>query len=253
LGPTIGGQHNHYRALSSFPGAVDATGNAYAQTDLTSDSKTEWLVGGQVSWTGRRDFSERLYHRSRATVFGRVLSLDRNIYAPNVVDHDVFTRYKRDHRYGLRLSDRWGLQRCLGSAWWLRPTLATNEDLNVFEPDYVSLELGLARWLGDWQIASRYRRTRYDRDGDRSRDIDQQNVSFKGVLEHWSYSGRRYVMDFSMRHDLDRGRTSAAVGLTVYFTGGQGYYHLPPIRTPFRKLKEQRYLDQISSPDWIWN
>ena len=46
------------------------------------------------------------HHTTSIAAFGRTLSLDSESAPVDRVDRDVFTEYKKDHAYGIRLSDQ---------------------------------------------------------------------------------------------------------------------------------------------------
>ena len=140
---------------------------------IAGGSDLEWAFGGFLRISKRLAISERVYHKPTVTLFGRWLSLDRNRYRAGHLDQDVFTPYKANHRFGLRAQDSLYWQPCKDVRWYLSPSLATNENFNIFSPDYVTLKMGQQRLIGNLRIDAAYRIGQYFADNDRANDSTQ--------------------------------------------------------------------------------
>ena len=122
---------------------------------------------------------------------------------------------------------------------WLRPAVYTNDDLNPFRPDHISLQAGVASlWHHiDWQLA--YRAARFFKDDDRSQPNTQNLLYLDAVLDHWQHAGSRYELAVRVVHQVDDSETSAFLTLTRFLSRGHGYRDHHPSEVGFRSLRER--------------
>ncbi len=225
--------------------------SAYVQRPTDAFSFYEDQTEGSLGYRGQiyrsLDITERIEHLPSFTFLARWLSLDEPSYVPGQVDQDIFTPFKNDHRVAIYMSDTIAYNRRENQRWWLRPALYTNEDLNIFRPDHISLQVGVSSlWRNlAWDVA--YRVARYDADADRPRAVNQQLLYLDATLDHWENAGSQFELDIRLIHELDDGETSAYVTLTRYLSRGRGYRDHHPSQVGFRRLRERR-----NFPDW-WN
>ena len=211
-----------------------------AGTPLRDDvSSNPWIVGGWLRLARRRQINEHLSRRPTLTAFGRYLSEDRNGFQAGDLDQDVFTPYKRNHRYGLRISDTFTRQTRLDKRFWFRPYLVTNEDQLV--PDNLGFQTGSDQLIGPLQLNLSYRFTRYLSDNDRELSSLQNVVNLQAVYERWHSYRRRSEVRFSIQHDVDDDEgTSFSFNFVNYFNHGRGYRDFDPNQLQFKALKEHR-------------
>ena len=206
---------------------------------------TPWRIG----WSGRlsrtHQIGESWVHRPSLSLFLRVLSEDFNGFGPGELDQDVFTTYKNNHRFGIRLANQTIWQPCLDRRWWIRPSLVTNEDQWV--PDQINLKVATDQLVGPIQLHLGYRLTRFFADNDRSRSTIQNLLTAGMTWERWRDRRRRSEFAFSMRYDLDDRDASFVLGWTHFVNAGQGYRDLRSV--PFRDLRWERAV-QLLSPEF---
>ena len=252
-GPTFGFRHSRFNANRIVDDASDSGADSwgplqsqwnvfafgqYAGTPLLPEAHSfPWTAGLSGSISRRHHFNPNFSHRPQLGFHSRFLSADENGFAPGELDQDIFTRYKRDHRYGLRLSDRYVYQCCLDRRVYFQPMLNGNEDQLI--PDNAGFEIGSDQLFGPIQLHVDYRMTGFFADNNRT-DAAIQNVFRVDVkAERWHRGGHRSEIDFSVRHAIDGG-TSVGLFLHHYFNDGRGYRDFSPSSILFRSLKQER-------------
>ena len=254
-GPTFGFRHSRFNAnriVDDAPnnsadswGALNSQWNVYAfgqraGTPLVPNAHTfPWTAGFSGSLSRKYFFNPNLSHRPLLSFHGRFLSEDVNGFAPGELDQDIFTRYKGNHRYGLRFSDQYVFQTCLDRRVYLQPMLNGNEDQLI--PDNAGFEIGSDQLFGPVQLHVDYRMTGYFADNDRSVASLQNVFSVDLKTERWHGSGHRSEIDFSVRHAIDGG-TSVGLFFKHYFNDARGYRDFNPRSILFRSLREERGL-----------
>lgn len=203
---------------------------------LPGSSSTPWSVGFNGKIARRHQINDQFHHQPSVSYFGRLLSEDVDGFAPGDLDQDIFTQYKADHRYGLRFSDRLVYQSCLDRRWWLRSSIATNEDQLV--PDNLGFQIGTDQLLGPLQLQLAYRLTGYLADNDRGSSSVQNVIDIHLGTERWHHRNHRSELKFAMRHDLGNGGTSIGFNLVSFFNHGRGYQDFNS--TPFRSIRQER-------------
>jgi hypothetical protein len=211
-----------------------------------ADSDVEASLGGRVQWRNRYQINDVAYHIPTMTLFGRWLTLDENPYQPGHVDQDIFTPYKRNHPVGFQAFDRFVFEPCADVKWWIAPTLSTNTDFNVFDPDYITLSTGWSQQLRDLQVDLSYRWGRYFRDEDRRNTVSQHLLYADLTFERWRNLSRRWELGFRLRQDLADGDSSAFLTITDFRSHGREYRDMHSSQLPFGSLRRQRAID-----DWL--
>ena len=156
---------------------------------------------------------------------------------PGRTDQDVFTPFKSDHRVGINLTDTWTYQTTPYHRVWLRPGVYTNEDLNPFRPDHISLQTGLAFLWGHADVKMAYRLARFYKDEDRRSSSNQHLVYLRTVLHQWKHAGLMYEVDLNVNHDVNAGDTNAYLSLTRFFSSGRRYVDFHHSDVAFRDLR----------------
>ncbi len=211
---------------------------------LESANANPYSLGLSGSFSRKHHLSSALSHRPIVFIWGREISEDSNGYQSGAVDLDVFTQYKSDHRFGLRFSDRWVYKPCLDRRWWLAPSITSNEDEWV--PDHLSLQFGADQLLGPLQLNLAYRVTGYLADDDRSKGSVQNVLYLDLMLERWHSRTCRSELRFSIRNELDTGRSSIELNLVSFLNHARGYRDFVPRFMLFRSIREERAAKQYS-------
>ncbi len=252
-GPTFGASHQRTRSLGSvnqrWDDSADGQGplqmnwklyalGQYAGTPLGATRRSfPWTAGINGGISRGYRITPNLGHRPSVSFFGRYLSESEDSFSEAELDRDIFTSYKRDHRYGLRLSDQFTYQCYMDRRLYLRPTLNSNEDQLV--PDNVGFAIGADQLFGAIQVHLSYRMTGFLADNDRAESSIQNLVRLDLTSERWSEAGFRSEMDFSFIHEIDGG-TSIGFSFSRYFNDARLYRDFRPGTILFRPLKQER-------------
>ena len=159
------------------------------------------------------------------------------MFAEGELDRDIFTIFKLNHRYGLRLSDQFTYQRYLDRRFYVRPMLNTNEDQLV--PDNAGFAIGIDQLLGALQVRLGYRLTGFLSDNDRTETAIQNVLRIDLKSEAWNEAGFRSEVDFSLIHEINGG-TSVGIFFSRYFNDARFYRDFRPGTILFRSLKQER-------------
>lgn len=252
-GPTFGFRHSRFNSNRVPDHAPDDRADSwgplqsqwnvfafgqYAGTPLLPDSHSfPWTAGLNGSISRRHHFNPNFSHRPSLAFHSRLISEDDNGFAPGELDQDIFTRYKRNHRYGLRLSDQFVYQCCLDRRVYFQPMINSNEDQLV--PDNAGFELGSDQLFGPIELHLDYRMTGFFADNDRSGASVQNVFRLNLKAERWHRGGHRSEFDLMLRHALGGG-TSVGIFFHHYFNDGRGYRDFNPNSILFRSLKQER-------------
>ena len=205
---------------------------------LPGSSSTPWSANFNGGISRRHQINECWQHQPRLSFFARALSEDTDNFPAGELDQDIFTRFKADHRFGLRLTDRFVYQPCLDRRFWIRPSIAGNEDELV--PDNLGVQFGTDQLLGPVQLRLAYRLRGFLADNDRNNASLQNLMSLDVDFEHWHNQFRRTEMNFSLRHDLDSGGTSVGLNVSSFLNHARGFRDFRPETILFRSLREER-------------
>jgi hypothetical protein len=218
-----------------------------AARSLDSVSSNPFSVGLSGRLSRRHQLTPYLRHRPSVTLFGRELSEDENGYLPGAADLDAFTQYKSDHRYGLRFADRVTYEPCLDQRWWIRTSLMSNQDQMI--PDNLGFQFGTDQLFGPLQLNLAYRLTGYFADDDRQQSSFQNVVHLDLLLERWHNRRRRSELRFTIRSDVDTGRSSIGVNVASFVNDARGYRDFAPGSILFRSIREERFSKYYRSHD----
>jgi len=179
------------------------------------------------------------YHLPAVSVFGRLISLDDTAdYPDDVLDQDVFTPYKRDHKAGFILSETVGYRPWLDTEWWAGASLTSNENFNPGELDHVSGRVGWRQFVRGWRLDAGYRVTQFFNDRDRNDGTTHQAVSAEVFRDFWVTPRSRLEIGFEYRHDFPDNENAGFVSITWHFSNGRGLRDFWPTRADFRNLRE---------------
>jgi hypothetical protein len=196
-----------------------------------------WTAGFSGGLSRSYYLNPYLLHRPSINVFARYLSETGDLFAEGELDRDIFTIYKLNHRYGLRLSDQFVYQRYMDRRFYLRPMLNTNEDQLI--PDNAGFAIGTDHLLGALQVHLGYRMTGFLSDNDRTETSVQNVLRIDLKSEKWSEAGFRSEVDFSLIHEINGG-TSVGIFFSRYFNDARLYRDFRPGTILFRSLKQER-------------
>ena len=201
-----------------------------------------WTQSG--AWSGyleagrarRYALTETTFHRPRLVLFGRYLSGHEGKPA---LDRDVYTEYKADHRWGLRISDNWQHRPWADTRWYARIGLTTNP--HIWRLDYVNGHAGWRQLLGAFQIDTRYRAQYYFADNQRSEGYFRQRLELGVDGEAWQARLGRWQAGVALAYELETGTLSAFLSVHRHFGNGRGLRDFTPEARGFAALRRQRW------------
>ena len=251
-GPTFGFNHQRTREIGTVnrrnDDSADSVGpwrlnwrgyafGQYAGSPIREPASSfPWTAGFTGSISRIHHINSRLSHRPTIQFFGRYLSESRDGFEDGELDQDIFTRYKLNHRYGLRLSDQFVFQRYLDRRVYLRPMLNSNEDQLI--PDNAGFAIGTDQLFGPVQLHLAYRLRGFLSDNDRVETAVQNVLRMDLKAERWSPNGFRSEVDLSVIHQIEGG-TSVGISFSRYFSDGRHYRDFRPGTMLFRSLRQE--------------
>jgi len=240
-GPTFGGRGKWIWPSAGIWRGLErrASVTTIIQPPTDGPNQLEALLGGQVEAALPHSITAKIRHRPSIGLFARWLSLgDRRGYPRENVDRDVFTPYKSDHLYGLKLKDSLTLRpyRDLFSKFDIG--LQTNEDFNIGSPDRLSMGLSGAMLYEGLEIDGGYRWRHYFDDNDRSNSIDRYDLFLGVQLERWMHLGRRWQFGVEVRHEVSQSTTDLMLTLSFHFGRERGFRDFAPDTLRFRNERD---------------
>ena len=234
-----GEAYGYAQWLRPEDGLDPVEGSATARVDHRPGPST-WVPGAGTS------------HALEA--FARTLSLTGAEVgaAEPALDQDVFTRYKSDHRAGIRLVETVTFAPWLDTRLWIRGELASNEDLDPSILDYAGGRAGLHLLAGGWRLAADYRLRHYLSDDDRARGVLRDDLHGVVAWESWLDRGDRLAVELRIRHDLDARDTSGSLTASWHVGRGRGLTDFRPGSEAFRDLRERRRADRTTPVEVVW-
>jgi hypothetical protein len=153
------------------------------------------------------------------------------------VDQDVFTPYKRDHRYGLGMSESIGYRPWLDTEWWVRGSLTTNEDFNPVDPDHVTGRIGWDQFLDGWVLGLDYRASRFFADDDRDEARTRQAVTFRALRDLWATPTSRIEAGLEIEYDFPEGEVGGVIFIAWHWSRGRVFRDFRPGEVDFSTLR----------------
>ena len=244
------GMRNQIRHQSRrWPIQVGWSGSAFVQQPggpLPGFSgETEWATYGRASVSQSQKLHPQVGNTWTASMFGRLLSLDRGEYLSGNTDQDIFTSYKSDHRFGVRLTDSLSYRPWMDTRLWAQGTLASNQNFHTL--DFLSVRGGMDQLLGPVELTGAYRVLRFLNDQDRNRASTSQLLYLDATLESWPYVARnvtptRSELGVSLQHEPLDSETSVQVFWTMFLDNGRLYRDFRAGERPFRNIQRRRAL-----------
>ncbi|MDH3598739.1 MAG: hypothetical protein OEU26_03755, partial [Candidatus Tectomicrobia bacterium] len=240
-GPTLGLQEHlvyrpRWRRLT-----LGLSGKAFVQLPAwDSDLAASAIIEGSAAQ--RFALGTKAFHLPSLALFGRVLSMDRaSEDASGRVDQDVFTPFKADHRAGLKLAESLIYRPWLDTLWSGKLTLTTNEDLDIFQPDRLTLRLQWKQLVGALQINTAYRYAHFFADDNRDSAKDRHTLYLDTRWELWRPTGQhRLEVRLRLRYDPVSNDLGVLLGVAWHMGTGRGYRDFRPGSIDFRDVRQRR-------------
>ncbi|MEW6713483.1 MAG: hypothetical protein AB1306_00125 [Nitrospirota bacterium] len=217
-------------------------GSLYLQyPDKFLSGQREWSVLLNAKAAKRIELGTKTFHVPSLAVFQRYLSMESyGSYIPEKVDQDIFTPYKFGHKRGLILTDTLNYRPWLDTNLYLGASVVSNEDMDIFNPDNISLRAGWRQLIGAFQVNAEYRRNHYLSDDDRNNSSDRERVELEVLWEKWSKSERRLELGLDLIHELDTGVNSGMIFLRWHMGNGRGLRDFNYGEIDFLDIRERR-------------
>ncbi|MCJ8267997.1 MAG: hypothetical protein MJK04_01180, partial [Psychrosphaera sp.] len=249
----------------------DFTGklNAYYQA-RAGDPAIEgaWSLYASSSARWKQYFSNNVDNKVIMTIFARALSLSENeVYPGHVetpdtspeelffedgfgVDDDVWSDYKDDNRWGLRIADTLQYTPWLDTKLRLNLALTSDANGNFFKLHKYAIVAGIRQYWQPFILKADLRHSRFYRDGadqDSKGSFTRTSLRLGLTWEQWSRSGQLWQIDSFVNKDLASGESS--FGLMFYWdlSVGQGFDDFAPNKLPFGTLRKRDSFHVIES------
>ena len=211
-----------------------------ASEDLGESSRgPEWHVGGFVTIQKRYDLHLRTSHAPSISLFGRELSQGVDTrFISGSLDQDVFTDYKADHRYGLRVGESVTYELNPASQALVQARLNSNEDFNIFSPDSASLRVGANTMFNLLESGLYYRLNHFIDDSDRGNSSTRHAVAAEFDLRSWEIAPDRLGLRADLRYDFDTDELSAALFFEFDHSEGRVLNDFRPGDVRYRRIRE---------------
>lgn len=236
--PTLGGIAEVYAQPEQWPFNWQLRATFFAQW---LERNPDWSAGLEGSLSQAWPLGPKALYSQRATLFARHLSRDS---APSVEDFDtdVYSDYKRDHPYGLRLSNRYQRRPWRDSLWWLGAGLASNKDF--YSIDWTSLRTGWAQRLGDLELEGQLRWLHQFSDQDREQDNDEYRLSLGLSWTPLRTASGQLSLVLGLERDLqDPEDHFYMLALQWQGSQGRGYRDFKPGEVRFADLDAWRLIE----------
>jgi hypothetical protein len=233
--PVIGLRGRVEHPLAVAPLTLFASASAYGQALGGHGLAWSGTVAGGATW--ENEINEKTYQAATVTGFARTLSLSAAEARLSRPDPDVFTRYKDQHRHGLRLSYALRHQPWLDTIWSGSVSLATNESLNPFKPDHVSLSADWLQLLGPMVVDVGVTHTRFFEDADRPNARNDTLLRIGLLREWWMPSSRRWEIGAALGYRTLAREWVGVLSMAWHFGNGRGFRDFAPGEAPFADLR----------------
>ncbi len=201
-----------------------------------------WKLGATLSQ--KRDLNPKLWHLPKLAVFARDGSFSKaEAYPTEQIDQDVFTRYKAQHRRGVALGDTLSARPWLDTELHLGANLVSNNDFNLFKPDYLSTAVGWRQLAGPFWLNLQWGANHYLRDNDRAKASRNSELSLALGWENWLPRQERIEVSANVKRDMEAGQLLLGLSLTWHFGNGRAFRDFRPGEIRFADLRKRRSYD----------
>ena len=230
---TFGIEHSLQHRPFDHPLVYTLGGSAFWQ-----DGDWSLSLLGSISLT--QELSPKWSHTPSVSVFLREMSRDDAGRFPERVDQDVFTRFKSDHRRGLRLRDEVAYTPWRDTRLFAGGQIGTNEDFNLFAPDSVTYWVGIDQLLGPVRLGVDFRGYRFFADDDRDAAVWRHQLSVEATGEFWLPNQQRLELGAKTTHFLEDNENAFFLFARWHFGEGRMLRDFRPGEKPFLSSRDRR-------------
>lgn len=244
-GPTLGVREWIDVDRPDWPLDIALSGSLYTQRP-DAEAGSQWAASVRGALSRQFEITPRMTHRPVISVFQRWLSLDDSLPVhPERVDQDLFTHYKNDHRRGLGVADTLGYHPWLDTLWYATLGVASNEDLNVLDPDHAELALGARQLLQNWQVSAEYQARHYFPDRDRNGEVTRQRYQLSLDWLGWHSDRRGLQGRVQLAWDDASQAFSGLLSVAWVRSNARFYRDFSPAELGFKTLRERQLQEQF--------
>ncbi len=267
----IGGQHRqHHSTLQLYHRlSAELRFREFGNPSLALEGRVEWVPQqsqwrgsaqiksywqqpdsqkGQLEWANYLDatvyrvyrLTPKSYHIPRFTLFARTMSLRFNPYQRGLLDQDIFTEYKAQHRYGWQFADSYTYQPWLDTAWTVRGWLKSNDAWRDRLLDVAGLSVRWRQMLGDGELALTLSQRYFFSDDERSNRFSSTTLSLQSEWGEWSDGWNLWQLQGAINYQLQEGDFSFMLQLSWHGLQGRGYRDALPGEVFFKPLRQWR-------------
>jgi len=222
-GPTLGVSGHLACSPVQTPYNYNLNGAFYIQRPEVG-GEYEYSLYLDASIVDKREIGPKIYHTPSLAGYFRYMSMkDYNGYHIDDVDQDIFTTYRTEHRYGLRIADKIFYRPWLDSILTLYGKVTLNEDLNPLRPDNMGFDIRWKQLIRATQTTLYYQETHYLPDNDRDEYTITRRLGLGASIEKWLDLNRRIEAGFRLIWHLNVDEFSGRLYLTIHLGKARGY------------------------------
>ncbi|MEE8482167.1 MAG: hypothetical protein V3S12_02340 [Acidiferrobacterales bacterium] len=202
---------------------------------------TEWAATVRGELSQQRTLGARSSHRPAAELFFKSLSLNNGgIYEAGRVDQDVYTDYKRDHPYGIRLSETVVFRPWLDTLLLTKLSITSNADLASPSIDNFGIHAVWQQRLGSYQTSIAYKQRHYLSDANRVTAFNRRILQVGVQWEKWRSPDNRWEGRLRWAMDLDSAESSLWLGFQLHTGRARGYRDFHNRELVFRDIRSSQ-------------
>ncbi len=244
---TLGAKQQIRYRPEGYDFTAQLSGAAYMQQ--LWNNGIEWHGFLKGSLFQYRKLSDKTYHVPSFSAYGRLLSLNKahREYATRL-DNDVYSNYKADHRFGIRIAEKISHRPWLDTLWTGRLSLTSNE--NFLKPDYLSFKPVWKQMLGDGQLDIGYRFLHYWTDDDRKSPYNRHFLSLDASWNLWQSNQTRWEWGLKLRQNFNDNDLLGMFYITWHDSKGRAYRDFMSNEIDFLDLRK-RQLPELENNEII--
>jgi hypothetical protein len=199
----------------------------------TNNIPLSWLSTGTLKQI--HGINETINHGHYFQLFSRYLPKN-SIDFPT--DNDVYSDYKNQHRWGVRLEEIITGRPWLDSRWSSHVRLVSNELNNSLKAEYVQAGIGWHQYFKPMEIGLNYHHRSYLKDTNRNNIIHKPSLGIS--LSYWKNIGRGEILKWKIRftNDLNRDEYGMTLEASWGFSRGRGLKDYRPGESVFHNLHQ---------------
>jgi hypothetical protein len=198
------------------------------------DASTATAAKLDFSLSQLRPIGTKSSHQPKINVFTRSHKLDYS--ETEFIDSDIYTDYKANHLYGIKLSDRYSYKPYIDSEYYISGAILSNE--NIFEVDQLSANLGFRQLLGNFLLNIQLNNTQYLADKDRLLKSQQTTFRVKLGWEFWRKNRNRFEANLNFQHDFELSDNNVNLQFVYHLSSGRDYRDFSREEISFRNIRK---------------